>query len=74
MSDCIDIDEGTSVKNLVQSSITRVVGQNSTNCAGICASMHSLEGHVIRGLNCRFRNFIQVIQRQETVAMLMLNL
>ena len=61
MSDCTDIDEGTSVKNSVQSSITRVVGQNSINCAGICASMSSREGHVIRGLSCWFRNLIQVI-------------
>ena len=69
----VDIHAGTSVKNSVQC-ITRVVEQNSINCAGICALMSSCEGHVIRGLSCWFRNFIQVIHMRKTVAKLMLNL
>jgi hypothetical protein len=63
----IDIDENASVKNLVQSSITRVVGQT------VQAYVHQYI--LLRaGLSCWIKHFIQVIQIRETVAMLMLNL
>ena len=58
----------------VQSNITRVVGQNYLNCAGMCASMSSLGGHVMRGFSCCLRNLIQVTQIRETVAIVILNL
>ena len=39
----------------------------------MCASITALEGHVMRGLSCWFKNFIQVTQIQDTVAILTLN-
>ena len=77
VSDCTDIDEGTSDFSkdfcTINDNICRSM-EFLKLCWHVWIDIVACEGHVMRGVSCMSKNFRHVLQIREIVTMLMLNL